>query len=204
MLLLAIEPNMFVHADRPLAQTVSTSVVQHEFDSRSVSEGQSLRLLSTSPPPVPLSSAFSRLPGPRRCLADACRLVRASASLAPAELITPCSSFVLACVYGGLIVYTHVREGKKLWLWRLVSRTQGRYILGNAANLWVICCLVNIVLQIAFVSLVYEIYAHDGSQSSIYFWRTLVLIPIVVHGHVATWNMLQVRGGPGSCSPSCG
>ncbi|ORY85964.1 hypothetical protein BCR35DRAFT_48611 [Leucosporidium creatinivorum] len=83
------------------------------------------------------------------------------------------------------------RRGKPLWVWRLVRRSNGTYLVGAQHVLFTIFAAIASLIIIGYLNnsrrtLILHIYMERA-----YFWRSLVWLPMFVHGWISSWSNLQ-------------
>ncbi|BGO95322.1 hypothetical protein NBRC10512_004338 [Rhodotorula toruloides] len=98
---------------------------------------------------------------------------------------------VMAIVYLCLMAVEYRRREKRFWLWRLVSRSNGRYIVGNQHALFAFFSLASCAVLLGYNNNFRRVALLQRFQSRAYFWRSLVWIPLIVHAWISSWSNLQ-------------
>ncbi|KAK4057514.1 hypothetical protein OIO90_001583 [Microbotryomycetes sp. JL221] len=104
---------------------------------------------------------------------------------------------VLAIAYIILLVFEsrkHARarlQTRRFWLFRLVQRPSGRYIVSNQRALCSIMSIIVGAVSIAYLSDVYNVYVDKGSQTNTSAWRAYIFLPLFAHGWIISWGGLQ-------------
>ncbi|KAK4048431.1 hypothetical protein OIV83_004777 [Microbotryomycetes sp. JL201] len=105
---------------------------------------------------------------------------------------------VVAALHLVCVAVDYRRRGKTFWVWRLVSRSNGQYIVGKYVFNFLLPLRSQAgaqadvggwharVYRSVNMTLVLREYVDRA-----YFWRTLVWLPILVHGWISSWANLQ-------------
>ncbi|GAA5827903.1 hypothetical protein JCM11251_007723 [Rhodosporidiobolus azoricus] len=83
------------------------------------------------------------------------------------------------------------RRKRPFWLYRLVSRPNGRFLVGNQHALFAILSIVAAAILIGFLNNTRRVVLLLKYQQRAFFWRTLVWIPMILHAWVSSWANLQ-------------
>ncbi|KAM0786784.1 hypothetical protein ACM66B_002218 [Microbotryomycetes sp. NB124-2] len=103
----------------------------------------------------------------------------------------------LAILYIGLLVIEsrkHAQAGlatRRFWLFRMVNRSSGRYIVSNQRALCSIMSIIVGACAIAYLTDFYSVYVDRGSQSNTSAWRAYIFLPLFAHGWIISWGGLQ-------------
>ncbi|KDE05571.1 hypothetical protein MVLG_04066 [Microbotryum lychnidis-dioicae p1A1 Lamole] len=121
------------------------------------------------------------------------------------QLTVPRGASVRFYVLFGLMVYgvlsglafliitflDYQRRAKQIWIFRFVHRPKGRYIVGNQHVVFTTFSIISCFVLIGFAeSSRRALILHRGMAEAFY-WRNLVYIPILVHGWVSSFSILQ-------------
>ncbi|BGP03270.1 Proteophosphoglycan 5 [Rhodotorula toruloides ATCC 204091] len=98
---------------------------------------------------------------------------------------------VMSIVYLCLMAVEYRRRDKRFWLWRLVSRSNGRYIVGNQHALFALFSLASCAVLVGYNNNFRRAALLQRFQARAYFWRSLVWIPLIVHAWISSWSNLQ-------------
>ncbi|BGP27457.1 hypothetical protein JCM10295v2_006425 [Rhodotorula toruloides] len=98
---------------------------------------------------------------------------------------------VMAIFYLCLMAVEYRRREKRFWLWRLVSRSNGRYIVGNQHALFALFSLVSCAVLLGYNNSFLRVALLQTYQDRAFFWRSLVWIPLIVHAWISSWSNLQ-------------
>ncbi|KWU43804.1 hypothetical protein RHOSPDRAFT_34604 [Rhodotorula sp. JG-1b] len=98
---------------------------------------------------------------------------------------------VLSCVYMAVHVVDCQRKKKSIWLWKLVRRSRGRYIVGNQHLLFAAMSLITCGLSIGLTLSFYEVFFERSHQRSAFFWRSIIWIPVGAHMWLSSYANLQ-------------
>jgi len=84
------------------------------------------------------------------------------------------------------------RHGRRtLWLFKLVRRDNGRFIIGNASLLWPATVCAEFAVFLPYLLAMKSIYVDRSDPASAYYWRCLTTLPILFSGMLSTWISLQ-------------
>ncbi|KAG0659123.1 hypothetical protein C6P46_005294 [Rhodotorula mucilaginosa] len=81
-----------------------------------------------------------------------------------------------------VLVVEHRRRKKSIWLWKLVRRTNGRYLVGN---------FISCAVSIGYFASFYQVFIDGTHQHEAFYWRTLIWIVYVVHLWTTSSSNLQ-------------
>ncbi|GAA5862032.1 hypothetical protein JCM8547_001564 [Rhodosporidiobolus lusitaniae] len=98
---------------------------------------------------------------------------------------------VLAFLCLGAMMLDYRRRQKRFWLWRLVSRPNGRYIVGNQHAIFAICSIISCCILIGFANNTRRVVFLLKYQQRAFFWRSFVWVPLVLHAWLSSWANLQ-------------
>ncbi|KAK4052301.1 hypothetical protein OIO90_004382 [Microbotryomycetes sp. JL221] len=98
---------------------------------------------------------------------------------------------IVATIHLVCVAIDYRRRGKPFWVWRLVSRSNGQYIVGNQHVLFSACSIITAAVMIGYNLNCYRTFVFRQYLSRAYMWRGLVYLPLVVHGWVSSWANLQ-------------
>ncbi|SCV67634.1 BQ2448_5245 [Microbotryum intermedium] len=83
------------------------------------------------------------------------------------------------------------RRAKRTWIFRFVHRPKGRYIVGNQHVVFTAFSIISCLVLIGFAeSSRRALILHRGMADAFY-WRNLVYVPILAHGWVSSFSILQ-------------
>ncbi|GAA5888404.1 hypothetical protein JCM6882_008609 [Rhodosporidiobolus microsporus] len=100
-------------------------------------------------------------------------------------------AIVLSFAYLTVMAIDYRRRKKRFWLWRLVTRPNGRYIVGNQHAIFAICTIISSCILIGFTNNTRRVVLLLKYQQRAFFWRTLVWIPMILHAWLSSWANLQ-------------
>ncbi|GAA5917020.1 hypothetical protein JCM5296_000116 [Sporobolomyces johnsonii] len=98
---------------------------------------------------------------------------------------------VVAFCYLVMMGFEYRRRKKRFWLWRLVQRANGRYIVGNQTGLFALFTLVSCGVMIGYVLNARRVVLLAKYQQRAAFWRSLVWVPLICHAWVSSFANLQ-------------
>ncbi|GAA6022525.1 hypothetical protein JCM8202_000504 [Rhodotorula sphaerocarpa] len=98
---------------------------------------------------------------------------------------------VVACSYLLLLGYESRRTQRKLWFWRWVTRSSGNYLIGNPRSLFAVMTFISCGLMIGYFLSFDRAYLKDADRSNVFFWRSIIWIPIGEHLWISSWANLQ-------------
>ncbi|GAA5990360.1 hypothetical protein JCM10908_007332 [Rhodotorula pacifica] len=97
----------------------------------------------------------------------------------------------VSCAYMIVHIADCRRKKKPIWLWRLVRRTNGRYIVGNQHLLFAAMSLVTCSLSIGLTLSFYQVFVNRTHQRDAFFWRSIIWIPVGAHMWLSSYANLQ-------------
>ncbi|GAA5990432.1 hypothetical protein JCM10908_007369 [Rhodotorula pacifica] len=98
---------------------------------------------------------------------------------------------VLSLLYLTALLIDHRRRNKSIWLWKLVRRPNGRYLVGNAHFLFAITSLIVCGCLIGYIHNFWSVVIWRQDQNNSFFWRTLICLPVAAHLWFSSWSSLQ-------------
>ncbi|GAA6014561.1 hypothetical protein JCM10207_001645 [Rhodosporidiobolus poonsookiae] len=98
---------------------------------------------------------------------------------------------VLSMVYLVTLGLEYRRRKRRFWLWRLVTRPNGRYIVGNQHVIFALCAFISCPILIGYFNNTRRVVLLLKFQQRAFFWRTLVWIPLILHAWLSSWANLQ-------------
>ncbi|GAA5956771.1 hypothetical protein JCM8115_003813 [Rhodotorula mucilaginosa] len=98
---------------------------------------------------------------------------------------------VLSLAYLSVLIIDHKRRNKSIWLFRLVRRPAGRYMVGNANFLFAIASLVVCGCLVGYIHNFWSVAILRANQDNAFFWRTLIWLPFGAHLWFGSWSSLQ-------------
>ncbi|GAA5979300.1 hypothetical protein JCM11641_001987 [Rhodosporidiobolus odoratus] len=98
---------------------------------------------------------------------------------------------VISMLYLGAMFIEFRRRKKRFWLYRLVTRPNGTYIIGNQHALFAICSIISCGILIGYTFNARRVVLLLMYQQRAFFWRTLVWVPLILHAWISSWANLQ-------------
>ncbi|GAA6019941.1 hypothetical protein JCM8202_001761 [Rhodotorula sphaerocarpa] len=98
---------------------------------------------------------------------------------------------VASLVYLGTIVLDSRRRQKSLWLFRLVRRSNGRYLVASSPLVFAIASFLACSCLIGYIHNFYRVALQRSDQSNAFYWRTLIWLPLGAHLWLSSWSSLQ-------------
>ncbi|GAA6055033.1 hypothetical protein JCM3770_006704 [Rhodotorula araucariae] len=98
---------------------------------------------------------------------------------------------IVAAVYLWAMAIEYRRREKRFWLWKLVTRPNGRYIVGNQHALFAVFSLISCAVFIGYNVNFRRVVLLHRYQQRAYFWRSLIWLPLLVHAWISSWSNLQ-------------
>ncbi|SCZ99797.1 BZ3501_MvSof-1269-A2-R1_Chr12-2g03499 [Microbotryum saponariae] len=84
------------------------------------------------------------------------------------------------------------RRAKTFWLWRFVHRPRGRFIVGNQHVLFTLLGTIGCLVLVGYT---YDaritLGAAQREEDNAFYWRTMLYVPIIIHGWVSSFANLQ-------------
>lgn len=90
-----------------------------------------------------------------------------------------------------VLVIEHRRRKKSIWFWKLVRRTNGRYIVGNQHFLFSVFSFISCAVSIGYFASFHQVYIDGTHQDEAFYWRTLIWVVYGVHLWTASSSNLQ-------------
>lgn len=97
----------------------------------------------------------------------------------------------LSLAYLSVLIIDHKRRSKSIWLFRLVRRPAGRYLVGNANFLFAIASLIVCGCLVGYIYNFWSVAILRANQDNAFFWRTLIWLPFGAHLWFSSWSSLQ-------------
>ncbi|GAA5882344.1 hypothetical protein JCM3774_005077 [Rhodotorula dairenensis] len=104
--------------------------------------------------------------------------------------LTVCG-IILSIAYLTAILVDCKRRKRSIWLWKLVRRPNGRYLVGNAHFLFAIMSLAVCGCLVGYVHNFWSVAIEGNHQGNAFFWRTLIWLPFGAHLWFNSWSSLQ-------------
>ncbi|POY70711.1 hypothetical protein BMF94_6295 [Rhodotorula taiwanensis] len=98
---------------------------------------------------------------------------------------------IMSMVYFGVLVIEYRQRKKTIWLWRLVRRSNGRYIVGNQHALFAIFSLITCAVMIGYLVNFHQVFVLKTHQDDAFYWRTTIFIAFGVQLWVTSFANLQ-------------
>ncbi|GAA5939379.1 hypothetical protein JCM10213_008645 [Rhodosporidiobolus nylandii] len=98
---------------------------------------------------------------------------------------------VVSFLYLGAMFLEYRRRNKRWWLWRLVTRPNGRYIVGNQHAIFALCTIVSCGILIGYAINARRVVLLLKYQQRAFFWRSFVWVPLIIHAWLSSWANLQ-------------
>ncbi|GAA5862020.1 hypothetical protein JCM3774_006143 [Rhodotorula dairenensis] len=98
---------------------------------------------------------------------------------------------IISCVCLAVHIVECRRKNRRIWLWRLVRRSKGRYIVGNQYLLFAAMSLLTCGLSIGLTSSFFQVFVDRTHQRSAFFWRSIIWIPVGAHMWLSSYANLQ-------------
>ncbi|GAA6037716.1 hypothetical protein JCM8097_002304 [Rhodosporidiobolus ruineniae] len=98
---------------------------------------------------------------------------------------------VVAFVYLAVMFVEYRRRGRKFWLWRIVTRPNGRFVVGNQHALFAICSIVSCGVLLGYGINTRRVVLLLKYQQRAFFWRSLVWVPMILHAWISSFSNLQ-------------
>ncbi|GAA6001703.1 uncharacterized protein JCM10292_005000 [Rhodotorula paludigena] len=98
---------------------------------------------------------------------------------------------IISFVYLCTMAVEYRRREKRFWLWKLVTRPNGRYIVGNQHALFAVFSFVGCAVFLGYVINFRRVVILQQYQQRAYFWRCLIWVPLIIHAWISSWSNLQ-------------
>ncbi|GAA5990358.1 hypothetical protein JCM10908_007331 [Rhodotorula pacifica] len=98
---------------------------------------------------------------------------------------------VASSVFFVVLLVEYRRRKKAVWLWRLVRRSNGRYIVGNQHFLFAIFSFISCAVLIGYFVNFHHVFIKKTHQHGAFYWRTLIWIVYGVHLWITSFSNLQ-------------
>ncbi|GAA5946101.1 hypothetical protein JCM3775_005532 [Rhodotorula graminis] len=98
---------------------------------------------------------------------------------------------VISVVYLCTMNIEYRRREKRFWLWRLVMRPNGRYIVGNQHALFAILTFISCAVAIGYFYNLHQVVLVGRAQDESFLWRNLIWVPLILHAWISSWSNLQ-------------
>lgn len=98
---------------------------------------------------------------------------------------------VASVAYFAMVAADYRQRKKGLWLWRLVRRANGRYIVGNQHLLFALFSFIVCGVLLGYFINFHQVYLQKQEQQQAFFWRTMIFLCFGVHLWVASFANLQ-------------
>ncbi|GAA5891463.1 hypothetical protein JCM8208_007289 [Rhodotorula glutinis] len=98
---------------------------------------------------------------------------------------------VISVVYLCTMNIEYRRREKRFWLWRLVMRPNGRYIVGNQHALFAILTFISCGVAIGYFYNLQQVNLVGRYQEESFYWRNFIWVPLILHAWISSWSNLQ-------------
>ncbi|BGP51401.1 hypothetical protein JCM10450v2_007343 [Rhodotorula kratochvilovae] len=98
---------------------------------------------------------------------------------------------VVSAVYLCAMFVEYRRREKRFWLWKLVTRPNGRYIVGNQHALFAVFSFISCAVFLGYNTNFRRVVILHEYQQRAYFWRSLIWLPLILHAWISSWSNLQ-------------
>ncbi|GJN93781.1 hypothetical protein Rhopal_006839-T1 [Rhodotorula paludigena] len=119
---------------------------------------------------------------------------------------------IISFVYLCTMAVEYRRREKRFWLWKLVTRPNGRYIVGNQHALFAVFSFIGCAVFLGYVINFRRVAILQRYQQRAYFWRCLIWsvrdqvwdfvsecsnpldlyrVPLIIHAWISSWSNLQ-------------
>jgi len=100
-------------------------------------------------------------------------------------------SLVISVAYLALVPLAYKQQGKRVWLWQRVQQGRGAQWLANLSLIWPLCSILSATTELVYVYRMRSVYKDRGTQHNFWFWRGLVVLPMIFQAYMAVSCMLQ-------------
>lgn len=83
------------------------------------------------------------------------------------------------------------RQGNSLWVFRMVRKPEGKYLIPNVYVVSTTPALAAAALLTGLIENCRRIYIDKDSQAHAFYWRNLVWLLVWLHGWTASYSILQ-------------
>ncbi|KAI5480432.1 hypothetical protein MNV49_000585 [Pseudohyphozyma bogoriensis] len=83
------------------------------------------------------------------------------------------------------------RGASPFWIYKIVSREGGAYIVCNARLLTCVFGGINLTLFVGIIHALFTVFFHNAPETNITGWFTFPMISMVVHGWIVAWGLVQ-------------
>jgi hypothetical protein len=80
----------------------------------------------------------------------------------------------MAFLFLGAMTVEYRRRNKRFWLWRMVERPSGRYIVANQHAIFALCSIVSCSILVGYLNNARRVVLLLLFQQRAFFWRTFV------------------------------
>ncbi|KAI5476019.1 hypothetical protein MNV49_000491 [Pseudohyphozyma bogoriensis] len=77
------------------------------------------------------------------------------------------------------------------WVFRLVQRPSGRYVVTNTKTVSIVLSLITFPVLYGYIHATWTVYLDHGSQATLTAWFSLPAFGFILHGWLVAWGLLQ-------------